>query len=276
MIAITGSVEAGGLIEPWRVAYNHNRLVIFKWVNPLFISYIITIIVLAFKVRTVSSSTRVKWPQIMFQTLKIILSFSSEFSLYRGDTFWAVFFGTLTGWTGTYCVKQTQVQRYCCMGTPSKAKKLRNQSINQLDNWFDNLLSLQNPLLEYSGSYYNRIYSHLVRNRCIRLLCELRSNIYETHRKTRSGFARYSNFIQFKLSFIKSYCLILQWKNCRDSKGYLAYLSAVFSVDLSGISRFWYSISYRITIEILHWKHSVLWFQCIGNRNVGWLLQKLL
>ncbi|XP_054166127.1 sodium-coupled monocarboxylate transporter 2-like [Oppia nitens] len=49
--------------------------------------------------------------------------FNPTFSLYRGDIFWSVFFGTLTGWTGTYCVKQTQVQRYCCLGSPAKAKK---------------------------------------------------------------------------------------------------------------------------------------------------------
>ncbi|CAG2163637.1 unnamed protein product [Oppiella nova] len=78
MVAIVGSIEMGGVLEPWKIAYDNNRLVIFN----------------------------------------------SEFSLYRGDTFWAVFMGTLTAWTGTYCVKQTQVQRYCCMSTPQKAKKL--------------------------------------------------------------------------------------------------------------------------------------------------------
>ncbi|CAG2121594.1 unnamed protein product [Medioppia subpectinata] len=78
MVAIVGSIEMGGLIKPWKIAYDNNRLVLFN----------------------------------------------SEFSLYRGDTFWAVFLGTLTGWTGTYCVKQTQVQRYCCMSSPQKAKKL--------------------------------------------------------------------------------------------------------------------------------------------------------
>jgi hypothetical protein len=30
MVAIVGSIEAGGLIEPWRIAYQNNRLVLFK------------------------------------------------------------------------------------------------------------------------------------------------------------------------------------------------------------------------------------------------------
>ncbi|CAM6000601.1 unnamed protein product, partial [Sphagnum balticum] len=77
MVAIVGSIDAGGLLEPWRIASQHERLVIF---NPIF-------------------------------------------SPYRGDTFWAVLLGTLSFWVGNYCVNQTQVQRYCCMKTPEKAKK---------------------------------------------------------------------------------------------------------------------------------------------------------
>ena len=46
-----------------------------------------------------------------------------EFSIYRADTFWAVFVGMGIGWTGAYCVKQTMVQRYCCFDSPSKARK---------------------------------------------------------------------------------------------------------------------------------------------------------
>ncbi len=30
MVAIVGSIESGGLIEPWRIAYQNNRLVLFK------------------------------------------------------------------------------------------------------------------------------------------------------------------------------------------------------------------------------------------------------
>ena len=48
---------------------------------------------------------------------------SGEFNIYRADTFWLVVFGSLVGWGGTYCVKQTQVQRYCCMESKSKARQ---------------------------------------------------------------------------------------------------------------------------------------------------------
>jgi hypothetical protein len=30
MVVIVGSIEAGGLLEPWRIAAKHDRLVIFK------------------------------------------------------------------------------------------------------------------------------------------------------------------------------------------------------------------------------------------------------
>ena len=30
MVAITGSIEAGGIITPWKIAAQHDRLVIFK------------------------------------------------------------------------------------------------------------------------------------------------------------------------------------------------------------------------------------------------------
>ena len=48
---------------------------------------------------------------------------SGELNIYRGDTFWAVALCSLVGWGGTYCVSQTQVQRYCCMESESKARK---------------------------------------------------------------------------------------------------------------------------------------------------------
>ncbi|RWS22486.1 sodium-coupled monocarboxylate transporter 1-like protein 2, partial [Leptotrombidium deliense] len=42
--------------------------------------------------------------------------------IYRSDTFWSCAIGLLVLWTGTYCVNQAQVQRYCCMSTKTKAK----------------------------------------------------------------------------------------------------------------------------------------------------------
>lgn len=107
----------------------------------------------------------------------IITDSSPEFSLYRGDTFWAVFFGTLTGWTGTYCVKQTQVQRYCCMGSPAKAKRYVigiNDIIIQME-----LCLTKNPLLEYSWSMVDRFDRHLVRSRHLRGLLQLRPDFVE-------------------------------------------------------------------------------------------------
>lgn len=46
-----------------------------------------------------------------------------EWDAHRSDVFWSVFLGCLSGWTGVYCVKQTQIQRYCCLKSKAKARK---------------------------------------------------------------------------------------------------------------------------------------------------------
>ncbi|KAI1290201.1 Sodium-coupled monocarboxylate transporter 2 [Halotydeus destructor] len=77
IVIIRGSYEAGGILEPFKIAAQDGRLTGFNW----------------------------------------------DFNIYRADTTWACFFGTVVGWSGTYCVKQTQVQRYCCL--PSKKDAAR-------------------------------------------------------------------------------------------------------------------------------------------------------
>ena len=46
-----------------------------------------------------------------------------EWDAHRSDVFWSVFFGCLAGWTGVYCVKQTQIQRYCCLKSKADARR---------------------------------------------------------------------------------------------------------------------------------------------------------
>jgi SSS family transporter len=43
--------------------------------------------------------------------------------IHRNDTFWSAFFGMLVIWSGSYCVTQTQVQRYCSMRSKERARK---------------------------------------------------------------------------------------------------------------------------------------------------------
>ncbi|XP_015783741.1 sodium-coupled monocarboxylate transporter 2 isoform X2 [Tetranychus urticae] len=49
--------------------------------------------------------------------------FNFDFNIYRNDNFWVVFLGSVIGWTGVYCSKQTQVQRYCCLESKEKARQ---------------------------------------------------------------------------------------------------------------------------------------------------------
>lgn len=53
--------------------------------------------------------------------------FSGEWDIHRSDVFWSIFLGTLAGWTGVYCVKQTQIQRYCCLNSKANARKYVKQ-----------------------------------------------------------------------------------------------------------------------------------------------------
>lgn len=52
-----------------------------------------------------------------------LIWFNPEFNIYRSDVFWSIFLGCLIGWTGVYCVKQTQIQRYCCLRSKEDARK---------------------------------------------------------------------------------------------------------------------------------------------------------
>lgn len=49
--------------------------------------------------------------------------FESDTNPYRNDTFWAIVCGTLVGWTGSYGINQTEVQRFCSTKSESHAKK---------------------------------------------------------------------------------------------------------------------------------------------------------
>ncbi|XP_054162852.1 sodium-coupled monocarboxylate transporter 1-like [Oppia nitens] len=49
--------------------------------------------------------------------------FNMRFDPYNHDNFWNVVIGTTITWSAAYCVTQTQVQRYCSMGSAAKAKR---------------------------------------------------------------------------------------------------------------------------------------------------------
>jgi Na+/proline symporter len=76
MVIVTGTIEFGSLVEPFRILESGNRLIVFN----------------------------------------------GEFNIYRSDVFWSVFLGCLVGWTGVYCVQQTQIQRYCCLRSKKHAR----------------------------------------------------------------------------------------------------------------------------------------------------------
>ena len=48
---------------------------------------------------------------------------SYKFDLYNHDNIWNVIIGTTIIWSANYCVLQTQVQRYCSVGSERKARK---------------------------------------------------------------------------------------------------------------------------------------------------------
>lgn len=42
---------------------------------------------------------------------------------YRNDTLWPCFFGSLVAWCGSYCISQTEVQRFCSTKSPKHARR---------------------------------------------------------------------------------------------------------------------------------------------------------
>ena len=49
--------------------------------------------------------------------------FDMDFNPYRSDVFPTVFLGTLTTWCGSYCISQTEVQRFCSTKSFAHAKR---------------------------------------------------------------------------------------------------------------------------------------------------------
>ncbi|CAG2117850.1 unnamed protein product, partial [Medioppia subpectinata] len=52
-----------------------------------------------------------------------LIFFNFKFDLYNHNNIWNVLFGTIIYWCAVYCVMQTQVQRYCSMESPQKARR---------------------------------------------------------------------------------------------------------------------------------------------------------
>lgn len=49
--------------------------------------------------------------------------FQLSLNPYRSDTFWTCFFGSLVGWCGSYCISQTEVQRFCSTKSSKHARR---------------------------------------------------------------------------------------------------------------------------------------------------------
>lgn len=49
--------------------------------------------------------------------------FNTDTNPYRNDTFWSILSGSLIIWCGSYCISQTEVQRFCSTKSISHAKK---------------------------------------------------------------------------------------------------------------------------------------------------------